>query len=149
VPGLAESLFANWESGIVHGHLAAIWATVPAQAFAVASFMFERWLKSQVGRGGRDGQSDKDSSDDGFDENDTEPCPHFAALSVEDAAVQAFLHARDCLSEPLSQRQVSDQFGLTRHRVAEVVAPHLPPGRRGEVNGHSFGAADAETVSTQ
>ena len=48
VPGLAESLFANWESGIAHGLLAAVWATVPAQAFAGSTFMFERWLKAQL-----------------------------------------------------------------------------------------------------
>lgn len=55
-PGLAESLFANWESGIQHGHLAAIWATVAAQAFAVSSFLFERWLKSRVSAGGQGGE---------------------------------------------------------------------------------------------
>ena len=56
VPGLAESLFANWESGIAHGHLAAIWATVAAQSFAVSSFLFERWLKARVAaRGQGDG----------------------------------------------------------------------------------------------
>lgn len=48
VPGLAESLFANWESGIANGLLAAAWATVPAQAFAGSTFMFERWVKSLV-----------------------------------------------------------------------------------------------------
>lgn len=52
VPGLAESLFANWESGIAHGITAAIWATVAAQAFAVSSFLFERWLKWRVTTGG-------------------------------------------------------------------------------------------------
>lgn len=48
VPGLAESLYANWESGIVHGRADAAWAVVAAQAFAFSSFIFERWLKSQV-----------------------------------------------------------------------------------------------------
>lgn len=48
VPGLAESLFANWESGIDGGRFAAGWATVAAQAFAVSSFLFERWLRAQV-----------------------------------------------------------------------------------------------------
>jgi hypothetical protein len=48
IPGLGESLFANWESGIVHGYTAAIWATVAAQAFAVSGFLFERWLKSRI-----------------------------------------------------------------------------------------------------
>lgn len=54
VPGLGESLFANWESGIAHGRLDAVWAIVAAQAFAGSSFMFERWLKSQAKRGTSD-----------------------------------------------------------------------------------------------
>lgn len=49
VPGLAESMFANWESGISHGHLAAGWAMVAAEAFAVSSFLFELWLKYRSG----------------------------------------------------------------------------------------------------
>jgi hypothetical protein len=48
VPGLLESLYANWESGIVHGRVDAALATVAAQAFAVSSFLFERWLNTQV-----------------------------------------------------------------------------------------------------
>jgi hypothetical protein len=51
VPGLGESLFANWESGIAHGRIAAIWATVAAQAFAVSTFLFERWLKARIAAG--------------------------------------------------------------------------------------------------
>jgi hypothetical protein len=47
VPGIGESLFANWESGIVHGLLAASWSTVPAQAFACSAFLFERWLHAR------------------------------------------------------------------------------------------------------
>lgn len=47
-PGVVISLFANVESGIEYGPLAAVWAGIPALAFALASFMLERWLKSQV-----------------------------------------------------------------------------------------------------
>jgi hypothetical protein len=50
VPGLLESLFANWESGIVHGLLAASWSTVPAQAFACSTFLFEVWLRYRRGQ---------------------------------------------------------------------------------------------------
>jgi hypothetical protein len=50
LPGVLESLFANWQSGIAHGLLAAGWATVPAQAFACSTFLFERWLHSRRGR---------------------------------------------------------------------------------------------------
>jgi len=47
-PGVVISLFANVESGISYGLLSAVWAGIPAVAFALASFMLERWLKSKV-----------------------------------------------------------------------------------------------------
>lgn len=56
VPGLAESLFANWESGIPHGYLAATWATVAAQSFACSSLLFEKWLRNRVSARGRSGE---------------------------------------------------------------------------------------------
>jgi len=57
VPGIAESLIANWESGIVHGLFAAGWATVPAQAFACSTVLFERWLHAH--RAGQEGARDE------------------------------------------------------------------------------------------
>jgi hypothetical protein len=48
-PGGAISLFANVESGIQYGALAAIWAGIPAVSFSLATFMLERWLKAQAG----------------------------------------------------------------------------------------------------
>ncbi len=48
-PGVAISVFANVESGIGYGVLAAAWAGIPAVAFALATFMLERWLKAQAG----------------------------------------------------------------------------------------------------
>lgn len=56
VPGLAESLFANWESGAPHGHLAAVWATVAAQSFACSSLLFEKWLRNRVSARGQGGE---------------------------------------------------------------------------------------------
>lgn len=45
-PGLGESLIANWASGWSgHNYGAALWATVPAQAFACSMFLFELWLR--------------------------------------------------------------------------------------------------------
>jgi hypothetical protein len=60
VPGVAASLFANVESGLRWGPLAAGWAGVPAASFALATFLLERWLKAQASepvpaRGGSDG----------------------------------------------------------------------------------------------
>jgi hypothetical protein len=43
-PGAAVSLFANVMSGVRFGWLAAVWAGVPAAAFTLSTFMFERWL---------------------------------------------------------------------------------------------------------
>ena len=135
VPGAAASLFANFESGIPHGRLAAGWATVPALFFALATLLFERWLKAQVtgaagtagpGKGATGGESGGTQPD---------PCSHHVASSAEESAVQAFLHARDCLGRPLSQRQLSAAFGVSRPRVAELVGPHLPEAPVPAMNG--------------
>ena len=48
-------------------------------------------------------------------------CPHQVAMSAEDAIVTAYLHARDCLGEPVSQRQLSATFGVPRPKVATLV----------------------------
>jgi hypothetical protein len=47
LPGIGESLVANWESGYAHGLWAGVWSTVPAQAFACSMFLFERWLHNR------------------------------------------------------------------------------------------------------
>ncbi len=49
--GVTGTLFANVVSMLPHGHLSATVASWPAIAFTVASFMLERWLKSQAGQG--------------------------------------------------------------------------------------------------
>ena len=51
VLGVTGTLYANVMSGLPRGPLAATVAAWPAIAFTVASFMLERWLKSQVGNG--------------------------------------------------------------------------------------------------
>lgn len=50
VPGIAATLFANVQSGLPFGVLAAVVAGWPAIAFSVASYVLERWLKGQVGQ---------------------------------------------------------------------------------------------------
>ena len=47
VPGVAATLFANLESGLPHGQLAAVVATWPAVAFTVSAAVLERWLAGQ------------------------------------------------------------------------------------------------------
>jgi len=48
-PGVAISLFANVESGIRYGWLAAVWAGIPAVSFFLACFILENWIKAQAG----------------------------------------------------------------------------------------------------
>jgi hypothetical protein len=50
-------------------------------------------------------------------------CPHQVALTREDAVRVAYGHARDCLDEPVSIRQLAATFRMTRDRVAELARP--------------------------
>jgi hypothetical protein len=47
-PGVGLSLFANVESGLRYGPLAAIWAGIPALSFFLATFILENWAKGQA-----------------------------------------------------------------------------------------------------
>lgn len=47
LPGIGESLWANWQSGAAFGFRSQLWDTVPAQAFACSMFLFERWLHNR------------------------------------------------------------------------------------------------------
>jgi hypothetical protein len=67
-------------------------------------------------------------------------CPHQVAMSAEDAIVTAYLHARDCLGEPVSQRQLSATFGVPRPKVATLV---------GNLNGTRTRPNDAEEDVTE
>ena len=123
-PGVAASVFANVESGLSRGLLAAAWAGVPALFFALATFMLERWLKSQVGRGGSTGSATAEAKGESpslF--SAAGQCPHGLATSAEEAVRLLYLHTRDCLAEVPSQRQLSAAFGVSRPRVAELVGP--------------------------
>jgi hypothetical protein len=142
IPGVAASLFANVESGLRWGPLAAGWAGVPAASFALATFLLERWLKAQTSHGGQAGTADPRAHPGELGEFRTaSQCPHGVAATAEEAVVQAYLHARDCTEAPLSQRHLATAFGLSRPRVAELVSPLLA-----EVNGHAPGGNMAGSV---
>ena len=125
-PGVAASVFANWESGLSSGVKAAVWAAVPAAFFALATFMFERWVKAQVGRLGSGGRTNTGPESGGDDDDDANECTHHLALSAEDGLIQQFLHIRDCEWGEPSQRKLSAAFGVNRLRTAELVRPYLP-----------------------
>jgi hypothetical protein len=102
-PGVAISLFANIESGIRYGWLAACWAGVPAASFFLSMFVLERWLAAQA-------RQPDDSS---------QPALTQVALDAKQAAQNA-LRATTAAGNPLSGRQLADRFGLNRAQVASV-----------------------------
>jgi len=105
VPGIGATLFANVESGVGHGPLAATVAAWPAAAFSLASFVLERWLKARAKPSGASGRE----------------CGHKLADAPERAVVLAYLHGRDCLGEPPSQRQLAAVWNVSWPKVAELV----------------------------
>jgi len=139
--GVAATLFANVESGLPYGPLAAVVAAWPAVAFTVASFTLERWLKSQVGRVARSGpewpaggprvarEPYGDDTKLALD-NPAEPppdhpegCRHEGGSTAEEKVVNGYLHERDCLGRMPSQRRLSDDHGVSRRKVAALVGP--------------------------
>jgi hypothetical protein len=104
-------------------------------AFSVASFILERWLKRQVGRGGQGWpEVAAEPSPEPFAEPSPEPvpaapgqCGHTLAGDPARVVVQAYLHGRDCLGETPSQRHLAATYGLHRTKVAALV---------GHLNGH-------------
>ena len=110
--GVAGTLYANVMSGLPRGPLAATVAAWPALAFTVASFMLERWLAAQADHGGQDAAA----------------CGHDLTGPAEEVVVNAYLHGRDCLGQPPSQRSLAATYGLHRTKVAALV---------GHLNGHA------------
>lgn len=138
-PGAAASLFANVESGIRYGWLAAAWAGVPAVSFFLANFLLERWLKAQAGQGGSGGQDGSEEDRQVIAELEAQlaashagQCGHGVASSAHEAVVNAYLHTRDCLGEPMSQRQLAAAFDLSRPTVATLVGPFALNGHGGD-----------------
>ena len=124
-PGMAASLFANVESSLRHGLLAAAWSGMASVGFSLATFTLERWLTAQfrsVSHPGTASTLAKEGEDGAVNPNG---CPHQIPGTADEAIVQALLHSRDCLDAPLSQRALSKSFGVHRARVAELVAPYL------------------------
>jgi len=136
--GVVGTLYANVVSMLPHGHLSAGVASWPAISFAVATFSLERWLKRQVGRGGRGGQEVAESSATRADRRESENaqiahfrppepevarCGHEVAGTPEQRVVQDYLHGRDCLGETPSQRHLAATHGLHRTKVAALVGP--------------------------
>lgn len=119
--GVAATVFANVESGIPFGALAATVAAWPAIAFSVASFVLERWLKRQVSAAAEPHVSAGQATE--ISENARGQCGHVLAGPAEQVVVSAYLHGRDCIGDAPSQRSLSATYGVSRHQVAALVGP--------------------------
>jgi hypothetical protein len=104
--GIGATVAMNVVAGLVHGAGGALVASLPPVAFVLS-------LETLMGivRLARGGQP----------ETRDDQCPHAVAGSADDAVVTAYLHGRDCLDQPPSQRQLSAAFGQPRAKVAALV----------------------------
>ena len=127
VAGIGSTLAMNIVAGLHISAGGALVAALPPVAFVLSLETLMGIVR--LARAG-DGASHLTATDG--------QCPHQVAMSAEDAIVTAYLHARDCLGEPVSQRQLSATFGVPRPKVATLV---------GTLNGTR--PNDAEEVVTE
>jgi hypothetical protein len=109
VPGVLESLYANWESGIVYGYRDASIAAVAAQVFACSSFLFERWLKTRAG--------DRVARIVTV----TVGCGHGVAEDRDGKIRDLWFHSKDCLGGEPTYRGVGGVLGVHNEIVRQVV----------------------------
>jgi hypothetical protein len=110
VTGIGSTLAMNIVAGLHISAGGALVAALPPVAFVLSLETLMGIVR--LARAG-DGASHLTATDG--------QCPHQVAMSAEDAVVTAYLHARDCLGEPVSQRQLSATFGVPRPKVATLV----------------------------
>jgi Protein of unknown function (DUF2637) len=110
-PGVTISLFANVESGIRYGVLAAIWAGIRAVAFSLATFMLERWLKAQA------------SPEIGSAAADLEPVPgaYLNGSGLHPAEVQPFV-GELARGEVPTIRRIRDELHVGQPKAQEIRA---------------------------
>lgn len=129
VAGIGSTLAMNIVAGLHISAGGALVAALPPVAFVLSLETLMGIVR--LARAG-DGASHLTASDG--------QCPHQVAMSAEDAILTAYLHARDCLGEPVSQRQLSAAFGVPRPKVATLV---------GNLNGTRTRPNDAEEDVTE
>lgn len=108
-PGAVASLFANVESGIRFGYLAAAWAGMASAGFFLATFTLERWLKAQAGE--RVART----------VTVTVGCGHGVADDRDGRIRDAWFHSKDCLGGDPSYRGIGQMLGVHNEIVRQVV----------------------------
>ena len=104
--GMAATIGANVAHGLSHGAVGALVSAWPAVALIIAYEVLMR-----LDRIGRTAAPQEAPSATGT------PCPHGVAATVQEAALNAYLHARDCEREPMSQRQLAAAFEVDRKKL--------------------------------
>jgi hypothetical protein len=104
--GIAATIGANVAHGLGHGPIGALVSAWPAVALIISYELLMRLIRSR-----RDAAPLEEPS-----ATET-PCPHGVAATVQEAALNAFLHARDCEHEPMSQRQLAAAFDVDRKKL--------------------------------
>lgn len=112
VPGVLESLYANWESGVVYGIRDACIAAAAAQVFACSSFLFERWLKARAAQGG---------GHEARIVTVTVGCGHGVAEDRDGRILDAWFHLKDCLGGTPTYRGVGLVLGVHNEIVRQAV----------------------------
>jgi Protein of unknown function (DUF2637) len=110
VVGIGSTLAMNIVAGLHTSAGGALVAALPPVAFVLSLETLMGIIRLARGPGAAAGLDDDDT------------CPHTVASTAEEAAVQAYFHTRDCLLEPVSQRQFAASFGLSRTRMADLAA---------------------------
>jgi hypothetical protein len=109
VPGVLESLYANWESGIIYGRRDAVIAAVAAQVFACSSFLFERWLKARAGERVANTVTV------------TVGCGHGVAEDRDGRIRDLWFHSKDCLGGNPTYRGIGLVLSVHNEIVRQVV----------------------------
>jgi hypothetical protein len=135
-PGVAISVFANVESGIRYGWLAAIWAGIASVSFALATFILERSFFHQatpdaaqtvtetgtVSDTESEAELDQDDTETPPEEPETEISSRRIGMSLEEAAREfaSEIETRDLVS--LREIQTRCRTGRPR---AQIILDHL------------------------
>lgn len=112
--GILATVGANVAHGIGHGVIGALVSAWPAVALVTSYEILMKVIR--VGRGAPVQDRPEPSG------TVQDRCGHRPGASVHEAVQQAYLHARDCEGETLSQRQLATAFGVDRKKVAALLA---------------------------
>ena len=114
VAGVGVTLAMNVAAGLGHGVAGALVAGWPAVAFVLSLESLAVLVRS----GRTSGKFPEVPAT-------ADQCPHTVATTRDDAITAAYLHARDCLGEPLSYRSLAASFDMHHSAVGRLVKTHL------------------------